>query len=55
MEKVWVGQFGRISGKTALSGAIRYALTRRPGLRRYLDDGTLERRRSVNPLLSARR
>ncbi len=35
-------QLGRISGKTPLAAAIRYALTRIPRLRPYLDDGRLE-------------
>ena len=41
--EVWLhAQLGRISGKTPLAGAIRYALTRIPRLRPYLDDGRLE-------------
>lgn len=41
--EAWLrAQLGRVSGKTPLAGAIRYALTRLPGLRPYLDDGTLE-------------
>ena len=35
-------QLSRISGKTPLAAAIRYALTRIPRLRPYLDDGRLE-------------
>lgn len=35
-------QLTAISGKTPLAGAIRYALSRLPKLRRYLDDGRLE-------------
>ena len=41
--EVWLrAQLGRISGKTPLAAAIRYALTRIPRLRPYLDDGRLE-------------
>jgi transposase len=32
----------RVSGKSALAGAIRYALSRWPALTRYLEDGRLE-------------
>ncbi|WP_152986862.1 transposase, partial [Pseudovibrio sp. POLY-S9] len=35
-------QLARISGKSALAGAIRYALTRLPKARAYLDNGSLE-------------
>ncbi|MGH0004268.1 IS66 family transposase [Pseudovibrio ascidiaceicola] len=35
-------QLARISGKSALAGAIRYALTRLPKARPYLDNGSLE-------------
>ncbi|KZK78128.1 Transposase IS66 family protein [Pseudovibrio sp. W64] len=35
-------QLSRISGKSALAGAIRYALTRLPKARPYLDNGHLE-------------
>ena len=39
----WLGeQLTRISGKSDLAGAIRYALKRFPKLRPYLDDGSLE-------------
>jgi len=39
----WLGtQLTRISGKTPLAGAIRYALSRLPKLRPYLDHGCLE-------------
>lgn len=39
----WLGvQLTRISGKTPLAGAIRYALGRLPKLRPWLDDGCLE-------------
>jgi transposase len=39
----WLGvQLTRISGKTPLAEAIRYALTRIKRLRPYLDDGFLE-------------
>ena len=41
--EVWLGaQFERISGKTPLAQAIRYALNRLPKLRPYLDNGFLE-------------
>ncbi len=41
--EAWLhAQLGRISGKTPLAGAIRYALARMPRLRPYLDDGRLE-------------
>ena len=36
------GSLKRISGKSALAGAIRYALTRWNALLRYLADGRLE-------------
>ncbi|WP_208990623.1 transposase [Pseudovibrio sp. Tun.PSC04-5.I4] len=35
-------QLSRISGKSPLAGAIRYALTRLPKARSYLDNGHLE-------------
>ncbi len=35
-------QLTRISGKSPLAAAIRYALTRMERLRPYLDNGTLE-------------
>jgi transposase len=35
-------QLGRVSGKSALAGAIRYALRHWPGLVLFLDDGRLE-------------
>ena len=39
----WLGtQLARISGKTTLAKAIRYALSRLPKLRPYLDHGILE-------------
>lgn len=39
----WLGeQLGKISGKTDLAKAIRYARGRIPKLRPYLDDGSLE-------------
>jgi transposase len=41
--EAWLGaQLTRISAKTPLAGAIRYALTRMKRLRPYLDDGHLE-------------
>ena len=41
--EAWLGtQLTRISGKTPLAGAIRYALGRLPKVRPYLDDGRLE-------------
>ncbi len=40
---VWLtGQLGRISGRSALAQAIRYAFNHWEGLIRYLDDGRLE-------------
>ena len=41
--EIWLAaQLPRISGKTPLAGAIRYALARLPKARPYLDDGGLE-------------
>jgi len=41
--EAWLAQqLTRISGKTPLAGAIRYAITRLKRLRPYLDQGTLE-------------
>lgn len=41
--EAWFGaQLTRISAKTPLAGAIRYALTRMKRLQSYLDDGHLE-------------
>jgi len=41
--ETWLGaQLPKISGKTPLAGAIRYALNRLPKARPYLDDGRLE-------------
>jgi transposase len=41
--EVWLGaQLSRISGKTPLAGAIRYAITRIKRLRPYIDHGVLE-------------
>jgi len=41
--EVWLpAQLTRISGKTPLAGAIRYAITRIKRLRPYLDNGALE-------------
>ena len=41
--KAWLhAQLPRISGKTPLAGAIRYALTRKKRLRSYLKYGFLE-------------
>jgi transposase len=35
-------QFGRVSGKAPIAGAIRYALNHWDGLTRFLDDGRIE-------------
>lgn len=41
--EAWLGaQLPKLSGKTDLAKAIRYALTRIPKLRPYIDDGRLE-------------
>jgi len=41
--KLWfVAQLARISGKSTLAGAIRYALNQWDGLVRFLDDGRIE-------------
>ena len=41
--KIWLKkQLGKISGKTPLAKAIRYALARMPKVRPYLDNGFLE-------------
>jgi transposase len=41
--EVWLqSQLGKVSGKSPLAGAIRYALTRMKRLRHYLDHGILE-------------
>jgi transposase len=41
--EVWLGaQLSRISGKTPLAGAVRYAITRLKRLRPYIDHGVLE-------------
>ena len=50
----------RLSGKSDLAGAIRYARTRWPALTRYLDDGRLEisnnaAERAIRPLALGRK
>src|SRR5206468_3560921 len=41
--KVWFeANLARVSGKSELAGAIRYALSRWPQLTRYRDDGRIE-------------
>src|SRR5206468_6725222 len=41
--KVWFeASLARVSGKSELAGAIRYALSRWPQLTRYRDDGRIE-------------
>jgi len=42
LEEWLTARLTTISGKTPLAGAIRYALSRIPKLRPYLDDGRLE-------------
>jgi len=59
--EVWLrGQLGRLSGKTPLAKAIRYALTRLPKARPYLDHGVLEpdnntAERAVRPVTLGRK
>jgi hypothetical protein len=50
----------RVSGRSDIAGAIRYALTRWKALTRYLDDGTLAIdndpvERSIRPLVLGRK
>jgi hypothetical protein len=58
---VWFrATLGRISGKSDLAGAIRYALTRWEALTRYLADGRLEPdnnpvERAIRPLTLGRK
>ena len=41
--KPWLEtQLGRVSGRSHVAEAIRYALSHRPGLVRWLDDGRIE-------------
>ena len=59
--EAWLhAQLTRISGKTPLAGAIRYALTRMKKLRPYLDHGFLEldnnaAERSIRPIALGRK
>lgn len=59
--KLWLDeQIGRISGKSRLAEAIRYALTRWEGLTLFLDDGRIEIdnnavERAVRPLALTRK
>jgi transposase len=59
--EVWLrGQLNNISGKTPLAKAIRYALTRLPKARPYLDHGVLEldnntAERAVRPVTLGRK
>lgn len=59
--EVWLkDQLGKISGKTPLAKAIRYALTRMPKARPYLDNGFLEldnntAERAVRPVAVGRK
>jgi transposase len=39
---LWERELPRLSGKSKLAEAIRYALSRRPALERFLDDGRIE-------------
>jgi transposase len=39
---LWESELPRLSGKSRLAEAIRYALSRRPALERFLDDGRIE-------------
>jgi transposase len=50
----------RVSGRSDIAGAIRYALSRWPALTRYLDDGTLAIdnnpvERAIRPLVLGRK
>lgn len=54
------GALGRLSGKSELAGAIRYARSRWPALTRYVDDGHLEignnaAERAIRPLALGRK
>uniref|UniRef100_UPI00355ACECF IS66 family transposase n=1 Tax=Ruegeria jejuensis TaxID=3233338 RepID=UPI00355ACECF len=57
--EAWLqAQLPKLSGKTKLAGAIRYALGRMPKARAYLSDGRLELdnnicERSIRPILTA--
>ncbi len=59
--KLWLdAQIGRISGKSRLAEAIRYALTRWDGLTLFLDDGRVEIdnntvERAIRPLALTRK
>ena len=59
--ELWLqGQLRKISGKTKLAEAIRYALNRMPKARGYLDDGRLELdnntcERSIRPIALGRK
>lgn len=59
--KLWLdAQIGRISGKSRLAEAIRYALTRWDGLTLFLDDGRVEMdnntvERAIRPLALTRK
>ena len=59
--EIWLkSQLRKISGKTKLAEAIRYALSRMPKARAYLDDGRLELdnnicERSIRPLTLGRK
>jgi len=59
--QAWLGaQLPKLSGKTPLAGAIRYALTRMKRLRPYLENGFLEldnnsAERSMRPIALGRK
>ncbi len=59
--EAWLqAQLPRLSGKTKLAGAIRYALNRMPKARAYLGDGRLELdnnicERSIRPVAPGRK
>lgn len=40
--ELWEKELGKVSGKSKTAGAIRYALTRREALERFLTDGRIE-------------
>lgn len=40
--ELWEKELGKVSGKSKTAGAIRYALTRREALERFLTDGRVE-------------
>jgi transposase len=53
-------QLGRVSGRSTLAGAIRYALRHWPGLGLFLDDGRVELdtnsiERAIRPIASGRK